>query len=138
MEKYRLIPGGREYSFEERRNVLSDLAGKISIIGSFPVEGQSQHIMLKPGADMRNVKSILKNHFGIDYRTELCWIKGEDGKYSWTRWRFASKADILRLCEIYLKNNMDLDYSNRFDPLKERPTISRVIYPYGAIRYDLI
>lgn len=120
----------KKLTFSEKEQVLKDLSGKIAIVGACWRKDQYLHIILKRGANMNNVKSILRKQFEINYRIE------EDalGKI-----RFADQNDIEKLCRIFLEFNIvDLDYHNRFDPLGEKNTIAKRVYQYGTIRYDLL
>ena len=127
-----------ELSFYEKMKVLEDLSNKIYIVGACFIGGQYLHIRLKRGANMTNVKSILKKYFGIDYYIKHTGeIVGDNWKY--LKVRFCKQKDIIRLCKIFLEFNfVDLEYQNRFDPLGKRNTIAKRVYQYGEVRYDLL
>ena len=134
--RYAMYEGGEEkYSFNEREDILDNLSLKVSIQGSCFQRDQYLQLRLKQGVKMNDVKKILKDHFGIiTFRLEYYWNSRKDkGTF-----RYCPKEDILKLCRIFLKNNKDIDYYSRFDPLRERDKISKVVYQYGSIRYDLL
>lgn len=125
---------GLTYTWHEREAILKDLSNKIYILGATKFNGQYLHVRKKTGANVSNIKSILRKHFNIEYKG----VYGCDDKYNYYTAMFAKEADIIKLCKCYLECNMDLDYRNRFDPLGERNTISKQIYQYGKVRYDLL
>lgn len=118
-------------SFQEKQDLLKELATKISIAGAMHRNDQFLQLLLKQGANMNNVKSILKKYFGIDYYRKFC-------PQTLQEQRFAKDEDIEKLCKVYLEANLDLDYYNHFDPLRKRDKISKAVYRYGKVRYDLL
>ncbi|NCB09318.1 MAG: hypothetical protein EOM73_14280 [Bacteroidia bacterium] len=121
-----------ELNWQQKNALLADLSAKIYVQGAVLQNDQYLQLRLKRGANMNNVKAILRKYFGIKYVLKYDWETCTENRY-------AATADIEKLCKVFLQHNVvDLEYINRFDPLREKNTIAKVIYQYGAVRYDLL
>lgn len=122
---------GLKYSFLEMEGIFIDLSQKILVQGANLINGQYLQLSMKDKKNTNNVKSILKKHFNIEFKKTYSIELGKEIM-------FCEESDIIKLCKIYLENNFDLDYCNRFDPLGIKNKVSKRVYQYGAVRYDLL
>ena len=119
-----------QWQIEE--TLLKDLASKIFIQGACFVNDQYLQLRLKQGANMNNVKAILRKHFNIDYSLKYCWETMKEQRH-------ANQEDIISLCKRFLKHHtVPLEYYNKYDPLREENTVAKRVYRYGKVRYDLL
>lgn len=119
-------------SFSNKVSVLKDFSNKVELIGGLDGEdGVYVNLALKVGANRNNVKSKLKKYFNVEFKKIY--------SYHHKKERFIlQREDIEKVCKVFLRYEVDLDYSNRFDPLRERNTVAKAVYRYGEIRYDLL
>ena len=129
-EKFYLVPR------QEKLDVLEDLAKKISIVGStlvYPNQDKATYLSISVKGNTNNVKAILKKYFDIKFERVVCYEKMGEVMY-------ADRKDIEELCRMYLELNVGhlLEYYSKYDPLRTKPTVDKVIYQYGKVIYDLL